>query len=1153
MALQQAMGVPNPPLTRTSRNSDPSASAANASRNAKVAVANNHIETLAGAHSAEEVLRAVQPQATFNEQQQQQRQQELKRQASQPETEAAPHPRMSTRRSDPEASRLTNRPISHLDVPVDVTPALSDIEQFDTLVLSDDDLNANGRASRGQHPGTVDEDDAEEDDISEESDFGSVHEVAIVRKGTLVSPLRKKEDSNADRSSNARAHLLRSSVSSAHFMRRPGTGDGPKEGTGAGSFFIGGSARPGQSGDGTPAGEAGGEHNTQSLDADLRPRLSSASARQPVIVEPPRSHRTSLVADTSDTPPESTTPTPGEPGGRHVAPSSTTPLADPTTSMLQSSDQQLAASLRDSVLDPMHVGTVSHIRDGSADTTSTAARSSNRRSSQDGSGKATSQTNASGESPAPASASNLKFSNAFGEIAVAFRQLQAEKRTLEKVIRATTPLEGLGEGGQDFVHYLTMMQSKLELSSSEIQKLLDLLERQRAVMDFMLETHEAELETHLDEIDDLRDELDEAIQTIEELKSANTATQGALDESRATVLAVRGETAKLRAALAEREQTAAVHEAAITELETLRKQREQWSLEKAEMEQSSKSVSDGASAAASRITQLEAELAKIKNDHEQDLSQKGADHEREIWNLKEEHERTLAENNADIERAAEGLAAHHKQALDQLMGEHLQTIDELQARIAAMESGQDASLTARRQLLDSIDAKDETIARLTRDVEQMHAAEDSHNNELKARVQEQDAELERLRAQLAGLDSPARSRSDSIPLSSDMAGKSYDERESQDSAASRHGIPSTPGGDGDEYAMSAAGMTPTFSAGGGGSKPATPITLPVGTPAEQVRHLSSQLSEQRKRETQIRSAYKQLRDDHRRLQNSHKEMLDRRRGSVSSFNLVSGSASTPGASSSTGGPAHLFTTPPYVASGGSGDGVFHLTPPSSANAIASVTGAGSGSGESPRTSRALKRLSLPLTSNLFAAGNAAGGGGGSAGAGGHLSGLPDHVLNALANAGGNKRFSVGPGGGGVTGPRSADSSNASFVGLASFPHPPGSYRGGIVTTPGAGDAALSPAAGSGNTGTYFPLRRRSSGPQYITQRVQQDAVVDSAAEDGGVREGQTSGEADSLRNQRDDAAADGNEGDEATEMLDTDSSLPATNPDGQRRQEWWRA
>lgn len=1101
-----------------------------ASKDAKLAVANNHLETLAGAHSAEAVLKAVQPEATFDEQKQQQQRES--------------RPANLSRKSDPEASR----------------PKLDDTAQ----------LAAPGSAPSAAPTRTEDAalrgGDEEEDGSEADSDAESVQEVAVVRTGTLVSPLRNRSNdtagSSVDTIRNTRAQLIRSSVNNAGIMRRPGTGESPKDGVGGGSFFISGSSRSVPQ-DWTDA------HMSGEIEAPARVSIGN-SERRPVVVERSHSQQSSLVADpasvgaSTQASSEAPTPTLSEAG---LASPKETSGGGSTLHGAEPSQSGHHPAIRESTIDPLHIDggsrnarATSHAHNESVETSTSApsrpGKNPDRRPSQtlrnsatsanlDASGYSRSaHTAATGSSPSPALANNAKFSSAFGEIAVAFRQLQAEKRTLEKVIRATTPLDGFGDGGEDFVRYLTTMQSKLELSSSEIRKLLDLLERQRAVMDFMLDTHQAELDAHLDEIDDLSDELDEAIQSIETLKAANTASQEALDTSRTEALSAREESAKLRATLAERDKAAEVHDAVKTELDGLRKERGEWVTEKSSNHERIKSLDETNTAHSSRVAVLEAELASLAKTHEEKLSSQSADHEREIWNLKEEHEQILADHNAEIEKAADQLAAHHGRALEELQSEHSQTIDELQARIAAMESSQEAALSARRQMLDTIDAKDEHIAQLSYDLEQMQREDEDEDGEseysqspsveaareeerqkhlaireeeakkaaeveaerddMKRRLQEQEAEMERLRLLVAERASSSHSRSDSNSLSIDRLPKddavaSDSQVESDDSLLQRRqpsssisGVPSTPGNSGDDAGPA---TTPISSSGMGSAmhvSPVTPIHLPSGTPTEQVRQLMAQLTEQRKRETHIRSAYKQLRDDHRRLQNSHKEMADRRRGSIGNFNLLAGPGSAAGHGNSSAPPSSYVVpnTPPYM--GSVDNGLSHIAA-STGNGNASSGGSGS-----PQTSRALKRLSLPLTSNMAA--NGANGGNGQPG------GFPDHVLAALATPGASHRSSIGPQSG----------KSDAFVGLASFAHPPGSYRGPagngngssgtnmIPSSPSAGSPWIdAPGSGSGGSGGggYFLARPRLSRPSTA------DASSISANTSGTVRgDGEEEGE-----------------------------------------------
>ncbi|CAO1619669.1 unnamed protein product [Sympodiomycopsis kandeliae] len=1142
LVLQQAMGIHAPTTSSsTDANGRPIRLSDPATSDARTAVANSHIETLAGVQRAEAVLKAMQPEATFDQQQQQQQREQqvqehpqLSHSHNPSEVRTSLHPATPSRNSDPEVVRLGRHSHALLDVPRDISP-LTDDHEFPHNSGSEQEQEQEHLRDQDSHPGGRQRHDSETadsdyDDSEADSDMDSVQEVAIVRKGTLVSPMRKRETNGQDSGANqtpkgtalsSRAQLFRSSAGSS-IVRRPGTGESTKEG--AGSFFIG-AAQKSQTGL-DRLGSSTDDKPEQSAAADPRVSISSSVARSPTLTQNSHAHRNSLSADTlfvegglaTKSESQSSTPTPGNQSGKdgvHNNSNSThsnnqVPDKDGRNAINAAS----ASIYRESTVDPMRNVRTSHQDTTNSATSSSAAHSRNESLESNGTDSSTAESTGSStrdaqQRPAqhpsntlkrgksasalssnplqrvaeaenspttsaplsgtPSAINNGKFSDSFGQIAIAFRQLQAEKRTLEKVIRATTPLDGLGDGGEDFVRYLMTMQSKLELSSSEMQKLLDLLERQRTVMDFMLETHQAEIDAHLDEIDDLRDELDEVIHNVEQLKAANTASQDALSAAQAESLARREEATKLRATLAERDDIAQVHDAAKAELEALRKERTEWIEEKTRRTEREKSLEEGKNSHSSRILALEAELASLVSTHSSQLERQSADHERELWNLKEEHEQALADNNAEIEKAADELAAHHKKALQILQDEQMQTTEGLQARISAMESSADAAMSARRDLMETVDAKDEQIAELMHEIEGLKANRDDQatqdlsreRDELKARVQEQQAELERLRSRgggVASISSLSRDRSDSQTQShsrspshsvSDSNSLSIDNAQ----LGKEDGITSTDSPSTSEDQSSAAGglsssdtISRDYATGYSSNGGHPSVSLPNGTPAEQIRHLMTQLTEQRARETQIRSAYKQLRDDHRRLQISHKDLSDRRRGSIGNFNLLPG-ASGPASTSSSGNgngssqSGGLLSTPPtHDSSSMTASSVAHQTPPFSASAIGSIT---NGQTPSPTTSRALKRLSLPLASNLHQQGSNNGGNNGNSGSGGV--GLPEHILAALGGS---------PGGSSnaahhrfphvlerTHSHNSSISGSSGVVGLASFPHPPNSYRG----------------------------------------------------------------------------------------------------------------
>uniref|UniRef100_V5EH18 Uncharacterized protein n=1 Tax=Kalmanozyma brasiliensis (strain GHG001) TaxID=1365824 RepID=V5EH18_KALBG len=103
-----------------------------------------------------------------------------------------------------------------------------------------------------------------------------------------------------------------------------------------------------------------------------------------------------------------------------------------------------------------------------------------------------------------------RFAGAFGEVARAFRQLQADKTMLEQIVREKTPLSGVGDTNEMLSGHLSKMNAKLEQNGAEIRKLLDLLEQQREVMEQMMATHQLEKDAYEDEVSHLHRVLDEA-------------------------------------------------------------------------------------------------------------------------------------------------------------------------------------------------------------------------------------------------------------------------------------------------------------------------------------------------------------------------------------------------------------------------------------------------------------------------------------------------------------------------------------------------------------------------------------------------------------------------------------------------------------------
>lgn len=602
---------------------------------------------------------------------------------------------------------------------------------------------------------------------------------------------------------------------------------------------------------------------------------------------------------------------------------------------------------------------------------------------------------------AKSKAGDSRFTGTFGEIATAFKQLQAEKRTLEKVIRATTPLAGLGDNGEDFVKYLTTMNDKLQLSAGEIRKLLDLLERQRATMDYMLEIHQAELDSHLDDNDDLRDELDEALEMLESVKSKNTRLAQENVALQQEALSAKEELAQARSSLADE---GAKREKAIVALEAARDGLQAAERRKTDALARERHLSASVETLQNRLASMQAahdghlnrandlavKLEAAKGAHETEISTMGASHEKEIWDLQESHETALADHNSEIEQAAAKLMETHSEALEILRDEHAETIEELQARIAALESGQEASLQAKRELMEAVDLKDDQIAELKHHL----SVADKARGELEAKLDARDADQEVLQH---SVDSHIDSNGEdlhSLPL----RGR---EGSIEDSSV---GTPTTP----------------TF-----GPKASTSTSL-SGSPAEQVKALQAQLHEQKTRESQIRSAYKLLRDQHRRLQNSHKEIAERSARTTpggGSFSLGTPSArQLDDESGHNGLPATpgQFASPGHTGSYFSGANISPVTPLSG----------------QPGTARTLKRLSLPLATAVGSSAGAAQGG------------FPEHIANVLAS------------GVAVAKSRSGDHPIAH---LSS--HPPNSWRGSFTGHSSNGPRPSSPSSYHSSTGS----------------------------------------------------------------------------------------
>lgn len=263
----------------------------------------------------------------------------------------------------------------------------------------------------------------------------------------------------------------------------------------------------------------------------------------------------------------------------------------------------------------------------------------------------------------------------------AFKQLQAEKRALERVVRETTPLEGLGDG-EGLGRYLQSMSEKLRMSSSEISQLLDLLEQQRAVMDYMLETHELERDQLLDEIDDLRD----ALIQLEAASSTHRSNAEKLTEdvekAYAEGVAARAETLKVRTLLQEEEGK----RDKIMEWLNLEKKKVE-ELEKKHLEiQKEHEASRGQDSVDSEktraeVTRLESEKDYLSRSHEKSVKELMAKHSEELKQLNSKHDKALLDHRKQVEKDAEELKANHEKDLEDFAEHVTELEDQINAHV----------------------------------------------------------------------------------------------------------------------------------------------------------------------------------------------------------------------------------------------------------------------------------------------------------------------------------------------------------------------------------------------------------------------------------------------------------------------------------------
>ncbi|UZJ55252.1 hypothetical protein CBS101457_004572 [Exobasidium rhododendri] len=433
-----------------------------------------------------------------------------------------------------------------------------------------------------------------------------------------------------------------------------------------------------------------------------------------------------------------------------------------------------------------------------------------------------------------------RFVGAYGEIAIAFKQLQAEKRTLEKVIRATTPLEGVGDG-EDLSQYLTTMSSKLALSVDEIRKLLDLLDQQRSIMDYMLETHQLELEAYEKEIDELNDELDEGINESETHRMSCVRLTEELDRAHSDQVTARAETLRMKGMLAEEES---------------RREKGASLLRSAKMELAK---TEGERTSAIKALQVEQkahnETKDAHNETKDVLLKAESRHVEEVSSLRRDLQRFKGDSGTiELECAA---------------GEWKEMQDELASLRLHVAAGQGKSSTPARTSPPNESSLEDQIAFLTgqlQESQKREAATDAQLQDLKKRGGDE-ASVGSLSPLIA-----------SGPSDVEEALRDKLVQQEKDIAELRAAV--------------------ALSGGAASTNEEQLASLPAGR-ADQINILLADLAEKRTREVQIRSAYKQLRDELRKVQLAQHQ--DRKRHQAS-YSYISASGGGSGSSSGHGVP-----------------------------------------------------------------------------------------------------------------------------------------------------------------------------------------------------------------------------------------------------------
>ncbi|CAD6898610.1 unnamed protein product [Tilletia laevis] len=520
-----------------------------------------------------------------------------------------------------------------------------------------------------------------------------------------------------------------------------------------------------------------------------------------------------------------------------------------------------------------------------------------------------------------------RFAGAFTEVAQAFKQLQSEKRTLENIIRATTPLDGLGDQGQ-LAEYLKSMTAKIASSEEEIRKLLELLDQQRAVMDYMLETHERESDAHFDQIDELHAQLDSLAEESEVHRANCVHLTAELDRAHNEAVAARSDVLKLRAAV---QQESSKCEQAMTLLRAVQhqmKDRDQMSkalrtevdtLRAREADQKHARGADEDMQAnlsghnAKELSSMSDELRRtLSSQHEADLlsrseqirSELATKHAREFADYKRQLRTELAtQHKSEIKALKQKLEsslilseAEAEQRLSSTNITHDTEVKMLQARLAKLEREGDSKATLEAELRER---KTQHVTLVGQLAERTNAM-----NEMEQKSRALEKEVDTLRTAPAPAPPPLSEKD--MGLSGSALQARLQAAEARANAAER----------------AKEQLNSKLTA------------LEEGGSKSELASLRAQLVDQRSREVQIRNAYKNLQYELRKAQQTTK--ADERRRTFLTGNVGGGS-----------------TSASVSGHGGSGG---------PASPTDGVPGLHRSNSNSSQTSRQLKRLSLPIVS-----------------------------------------------------------------------------------------------------------------------------------------------------------------------------------------------